>query len=68
VLQVGAQTIVATVLAGSALDVGEERRAHLTNQRLGSVDQGQTLLDVFVAQAITAVDKIGFVEIDVVKF
>jgi hypothetical protein len=58
VLQVGAQTIVATVLAGSALDIGEERRANLANQGFGGVDQGQTLLDVFVAQAITEIVKI----------
>jgi hypothetical protein len=58
VLQVGAQTIVATVLAGSALDIGEERRAHFANQGFGGVDQGQTLLDIFIAQAITEMDKI----------
>jgi len=61
VLQVGAQTIVATVLAGSALDIGEERRAHFTNQGFGGVDQGQTLLDIFIAQAITEIVKFGLI-------
>lgn len=59
-LQVGAQTIVATVLSSSALDVGEEGRAHLANQGFGGVDQGQTLLDIFIAQAITENHQKGF--------
>lgn len=68
VLQVGAQTIVATVLAGSALDVGEEGRAHLADQSLGGVDQGQTLLDIFIAQAITEIIIFGQKKNDTPKY
>jgi len=56
-IQVGAETIVAAVLSSSALNVGKERRAHFADQGLGGVDQGQTLLNVFITQAITKDNK-----------
>lgn len=52
VLQVGAQAVVAPVLAGAALHVGQEGRAHLPDERLGRFDERHALLDVLVTQAV----------------
>lgn len=54
VFQVVAQTVHATVFSGSAFHAGQKRWADFAHQSLRGVDLRQTLLDVFVAQAVAA--------------
>jgi hypothetical protein len=57
VLQVGTQTIVSPVLPRATLHVGQEWRTHFPYKRLGCVDEGKSLLDVFITQAVPAGDR-----------
>lgn len=59
-LQVIAQSIQPSVLAGSALHVGEHRRAHLPDQSPGGIYQGQAFLDLFVCQAVSGDKRLGY--------
>lgn len=52
-LEVGAESVIATVLAGATLHVGQKGGTDLTDKSLGCVDQGKTLLNVFVAQPVS---------------
>lgn len=53
VFQVITQAINATIFAWTAFNARQERRTNLANKSLRSVDLRQTLLDVFVTQAVT---------------
>lgn len=52
VLDVIAETVEATILAGPTLDAGQKRRTHLADQRLAGVDEWQSLFNVFVREAV----------------
>lgn len=51
-VQVVAEPVQTPVLAGAALDVREHRRAHLSDQCAGCVNEGQAFLDLFVCKAV----------------
>lgn len=66
-LEVGAEAVIPPVLAWSALHIGQERRADLSNERLGCVDQREPFLHLFVAQSVAATQTVNMLEGDIIR-